>query len=603
MEDDTSCISKTTMIEWNKGSKFSRNFALDSLQKCRDLHPECRPLQHGNVGYLPQLPTRLVDVRSAITTGYVRLVESATFTAQASESRTPADLDFAVLSYCWGGVQRVVLNNNTLDKLLDGIRITRLGLTIQDAIRVCNGLNIPYLWVDALCIFQDSAEDKQHELSMMATYYQQGVLTICAASAKSSTEGFLAPREDNAHTIGPFHTKFEEGKRIPGARSDGLYGGNPRDALNLNIEEKKEADRYPSRTDIHLFQLQEERINQPIAGRAWTFQEAILSTRLLIFATNQVYWCCRERYVGCGGIHNTERISIVHPDCPGEMAKVCACGLSMLRSIEPAELVPGVFTLANRNFMSTDAQWDLLVMQFSSRELTEPSDKLIAFSAAASYFDALFRARWPALQYAAGLWYADENPIAFIRQLLWSSEEPATANRSSLYRAPTWSWAAIDGRVKQFDRTQMLYHNNTTLRILHISTELISSTVEFGAISNAVLRLRGKYTSLSPFEGNGDLSPGESPIPGMQIMPDTKEDGMLIVANLSQMYILEVAPWNSRMPSPVGIVLCLLSDPEEVVSLDVPTFKRMGTFVFGKNEEESLAADIFEGGLEEMYVV
>lgn len=66
--------------------------------------------------------------------------------------------------------------------------------------------------------------------------------------------------------------------------------------------------------------------------------------------------------------------------------------------------------------MSTDAQWDMAVTKFSGRALTVESDKLIAFAAAAEYFEALFSARWPHIRYAAGLWFSRENP--FLRKAI-----------------------------------------------------------------------------------------------------------------------------------------------------------------------------------------
>lgn len=580
-------------------------FAAKCLSKCRQADSNCQPLNHTRVGYSPRPPTRLLYVLSGSPTGRVRLIEPARLkisTAASAGKQASGNVDYAVLSYCWGGSQSLMLTGATSSYLMGGFPIEQLGQTIQDAIRVCQELNIPYLWIDALCILQDSDEDKQQELSMMSTYYQEGVLTICAASAKASTEGFLYSKEaDNVYEVGPFQTNFVEGNRVATIpRRDGHYGS----AHSLTNEERQERDKYPVSTKVQLFKLREERPAEPIASRAWTFQEALLSTRLLIFATSQVYWCCRERYVGCGGTHHFERMTVVHEDCLGPQADVCACGMTLMRHVEPSDLVPNVFTLANRNSMSTDAQWDLVVINFSGRALTVPEDKLIAFSAAASYFDEMFRARWPAVQYAAGLWYCEESPLSFVRQLLWLCETPGTAVRSKVYRAPTWTWACLDGQVKPFDKQRRLFHQRSSLKVLRVYTELTVPSAEFGAIKNAVLLLSGKLRSLEPFGDNGTLRPGECPVPGLQMMPDTIEDEAAIASNLNHIFLLEAAPYNSRGRSPVGIILYQLDDPEDVVSLTIPTFKRMGIFEFLMGEESGLATDIFDGcEVEEMYIV
>jgi hypothetical protein len=63
--------------------------------------------------------------------------------------------------------------------------------TIQDAIEVTRGMRMKYLWVDALCIVQDSEEDKVRNLSVMHLTYQNSLLTIVAARASSAEHGFL----------------------------------------------------------------------------------------------------------------------------------------------------------------------------------------------------------------------------------------------------------------------------------------------------------------------------------------------------------------------------------------------------------------------------
>lgn len=55
-------------------------------------------------------------------------------------------------------------------------------------------LNIPYLWVDALCIIQDSLEDREREAAKMQLVYQGAALTISALGAPDSKTGFIASR-------------------------------------------------------------------------------------------------------------------------------------------------------------------------------------------------------------------------------------------------------------------------------------------------------------------------------------------------------------------------------------------------------------------------
>ncbi len=47
----------------------------------------------------------------------------------------------------------------TLDRLTEGIEISELAQTFQDAILRARALGIHFMWIDSLCIFQDSQED------------------------------------------------------------------------------------------------------------------------------------------------------------------------------------------------------------------------------------------------------------------------------------------------------------------------------------------------------------------------------------------------------------------------------------------------------------
>ena len=66
--------------------------------------------------------------------------------------------DYVALSYCWGGDQAVKTTKATLEKHKTGIPIYSLPATIRDAITVTRRVGIGFLWVDSLCIIQDSPD-------------------------------------------------------------------------------------------------------------------------------------------------------------------------------------------------------------------------------------------------------------------------------------------------------------------------------------------------------------------------------------------------------------------------------------------------------------
>ena len=78
--------------------------------------------------------------------------------------------------------------------MIRGISLASLPRTILDAIMVTRNLGMRFLWVDSLCILQDSEDDKIHELAAMGDIYKNATVTIAAGNAESVQDGFLSDR-------------------------------------------------------------------------------------------------------------------------------------------------------------------------------------------------------------------------------------------------------------------------------------------------------------------------------------------------------------------------------------------------------------------------
>lgn len=63
--------------------------------------------------------------------------------------------------------------------------------TLKYAVHVTRELGFRYLWVDALCIRQDSAEDKAREISRMHQYYLDATMSIQPTGLMSVRDSFL----------------------------------------------------------------------------------------------------------------------------------------------------------------------------------------------------------------------------------------------------------------------------------------------------------------------------------------------------------------------------------------------------------------------------
>ncbi|ORY03326.1 heterokaryon incompatibility protein-domain-containing protein [Clohesyomyces aquaticus] len=129
------------------------------------------------------LPNRVLELDGSPDHGIrVRLFES-----------NGKHVRYVCLSYCWGltGCALKTASQN-LDAHKNGIPFSHLSRTFQDAVVFTQWLGIRYLWIDALCIIQDSKRDRELESSRMASIYEHSYLTLSAA--KAFQERIISPR-------------------------------------------------------------------------------------------------------------------------------------------------------------------------------------------------------------------------------------------------------------------------------------------------------------------------------------------------------------------------------------------------------------------------
>ena len=69
--------------------------------------------------------------------------------------------------------------------------------TFIDATIVADALGIKYLWIDALCIIQDSPEDWVREAGQMAAIYAHGCVNLAATYPHDSSGGLLDQTKDS----------------------------------------------------------------------------------------------------------------------------------------------------------------------------------------------------------------------------------------------------------------------------------------------------------------------------------------------------------------------------------------------------------------------
>ncbi len=98
------------------------------------------------------------------------------------------------LSHCWGGCVPLRLLRQSFCSLLESIPPAELSKSFQDAMVATKRLGLRYLWIDSLCIIQDSQEDWERESAMMDRVYQNSWCNIAATRAINGQGGCFAEK-------------------------------------------------------------------------------------------------------------------------------------------------------------------------------------------------------------------------------------------------------------------------------------------------------------------------------------------------------------------------------------------------------------------------
>jgi hypothetical protein len=306
---------------------------------------------------------------------------------------------YVALSYCWGTARTLISTTENVGLHSDGISISSLPKTIADAVRVCQAIDVHYMWVDALCILQDSREDWELECPKMSDVFANSYLTIGALDAEGAGEGFLHPYDPEPNPVVQF--TIDDAPFPPiGARLEKVPRPKPIDVLPL------------------LF------------SRGWTFQERLLSHRVLYFAKDQMSWHCQEHQL-------SDALWGDLKEEPLERQRLYAWGMTRV-------LVPDVRAL-HMDPLVIHYYWQSIVKVFSNCRLTKKSDKLPALSGLAAHCHKMI----PEDEYLAGTWL--EFPQMWLG---WRTTEASTryAVQPETLDEPSWSWTSDDSGMVTFEK-------------------------------------------------------------------------------------------------------------------------------------------------------
>lgn len=405
------------------------NRAREWLSTCRTHHHACSlsgTIKAQHVDTLNRIPIRLI-----------RIIQSNPVLVTIPVNESPPH--YVALSHCWGPSPPLKTLKRNITDYESQIPISLIPGTFRDAIHVARSLDFDYIWIDSLCIIQDSREDWERQSSQMANIYSMAELVLGAVCASSAHDGFLKPRFPHRESTLKVQSVKESGKEFPIRYRLLPFPDSP-----LLVE--------------HLY------------TRAWAFQERQLARRFLAYGLWDMMWACVESSCcECGGRGSQS------PSDQGWGVPHFSEALedSKARGHEPRV---GAGTL-----------WEQMVLTpYFGRQLTIPHDNLVAVSALASRFQAA--SGWT---YLAGLWR--ENVI---RGLLWQPSGrfdrprlgPVQLDHVALKGRPSWTWASLS----TLDIGPYTHQPDENELVEVLETKAVPSTVDpFGAVSEGLIKLSG----------------------------------------------------------------------------------------------------------------
>ncbi|KAK0638553.1 heterokaryon incompatibility protein-domain-containing protein [Cercophora newfieldiana] len=405
---------------------------------------------------------------------------------------------YTALSYRWGEAQRTAWKTEaaTLESAKRGISVSGLPKTMQDAIAVTKYLGIQYLWIDALCIVQDSPDDWALESGRMGAIYRDATLVISATDSTDCHGGLFFERE------------------------------SPRELPTESIKDirlfarKARGSQHKTGTPTHAFGTRTgSAYEAALHSRAWAFQERFLATRTIHFGRDELGWSCSSvEACECKGIIPDDPLTILtRADFGISIRNLSRCTQDWAASVVCGSL------------------WTDIVKEYTGRDLSHNTDRLPALSGVAETLSI------SGDQYAFGLW---KSGIQSGGHLFWYPDDPGQSSPLQEH-APSWSWASIPGPIKFRD-----WGFGATRRHIFDLVELLYTPASFNPFGPGTgeLKLRGylipiyqhaetesifmfRTTNAPDYETMDSLASAHAsdPDPGVPTVGKRNEHGELVV--------------------------------------------------------------------------
>lgn len=345
----------------------------------------------------------------------------------------------------------------TFEQRQENIPFADLPKTFQDAIIITRRLGIQYLWIDSLCIIQDSEEDWTKEAARMGSVYRNCLVCIAADGAVNSSGGcFIAG--DRRRNLDIAHVKCPGDSDVHIRDSPHLMAGHGFAHVG-NISEF-----YESKLDT----------------RGWVLQEQCLAPRTLHYTVAELAFDCA---------------TCIRCECtlaPEEVETFAA--ISQLRACKRMMRYSAKSVSADSANWEERPRWPNFVALFTQRSLTYQTDRLHAMSGMAAVLEG------QSGNFLAGLWRGDL-PLGLLwrRNSKHANGAALVSRRHEKYYAPSWSWASLTAEV-EFITLPGRPHNFKLVPDLEIleATCVPIGANPYGPVRSGHLKVRGLLASMFP---------------------------------------------------------------------------------------------------------
>ncbi|KAK8042942.1 heterokaryon incompatibility protein [Apiospora phragmitis] len=327
------------------------------------------------------------------------------------DSTAAAGQEYVALSHCWGRQVRVPrLLAETEAELRAGVELSYLPNTFQHAVLITRKLGFRFLWIDSLCIIQDSAEDWRDQAEIMALVYNNSVLTIAALKSSGSHEGCF--------------TDARNSLRLRPCVSD---------ELGVTVSSWNPGRLWEVEVNTSGYGA------SPLHSRAWVVQERYSAPRTLLYGANGIYWECR-----CAQASESHYCNVAWDDEANK--KTWLQRLEVDGSTDAAaqqQLSSNGTETSSAKMATWKDHWIGLLKVYSSCQLTQTTDKIIAVTGLIKEIERRSKAKPRCI---LGLWDYDLPGMA----LWYRSRDIANTATDLIGRLdnnmPTWTWASVEGK-------------------------------------------------------------------------------------------------------------------------------------------------------------